>query len=57
MGAASQLRMDHEIGSITPGKRADLVALDTDPFVAGAEGLRDINVLSTVLGGEHHPVG
>ena len=57
LGAAHQLRMDHEIGSITPGKRADFVALDADPFVVGAEGLRDIGVLGTVLAGEHHPVG
>lgn len=57
MGAAHQLRMDHEIGSITPGKRADLVALDADPFEVGAEGLRDIGVVGTVLGGSHHAVG
>jgi len=57
MGAAYQLRMDDEIGSIAPGKRADFVALDADPFEVGAEGLRDINVRGTVVGGEHHPVG
>ena len=57
LGAAHQLRMDDEIGSITPGKRADLVALDADPFAVGAAGLRDIGVLGTVLGGQHHPVG
>lgn len=57
LGAAHQLRMDDEIGSITPGKRADLVALDADPFAVGAAGLRDIGVLGTVLGGRHHPVG
>ncbi len=57
MGAAHQLRMDEEIGSITPGKRADFVALDADPFDVGAEGLRDIDVLGTVVGGRHHPAG
>lgn len=57
MGAAHQLRMEHEVGSITPGKRADFVALDADPFEVGAAGLRDIGVLGTVLGGRHHPVG
>jgi predicted amidohydrolase YtcJ len=56
LGAAHQLRMDDEIGSITPGKWADFVALDADPFQVGAEGLRDINVLATVLGGQHHPI-
>ena len=57
LGAAHQLRMDDEIGSITPGKRADFVALDADPFEVGAAGLRDIGVIGTVLGGRHHPVG
>jgi len=57
LGAAYQLRMDDEIGSITPGKRADFVALDADPFAVGAEGLREIAVLGTVLGGTHQPVG
>jgi predicted amidohydrolase YtcJ len=57
MGAAYQLRMDDEVGSISPGKRADFVALDADPFVVGAEGLRDINVLSTMLDGVDQPVG
>ncbi|MEZ5245869.1 MAG: amidohydrolase [Acidimicrobiales bacterium] len=57
MGAAHQLRMDDEVGSITPGKRADFVALDADPFEVGAADLRDIGVLGTVLDGRHHPVG
>ena len=57
LGAAHQLRMEHEIGSISPGKRADFVALDHDPFEVGAEGLRDIGVVGTVLGGQHHSVG
>jgi hypothetical protein len=56
MGAAHQLRMDGEIGSITPGKRADLAVLGQDPFDVGPEDLRDVPVLGTVLGGDHHPV-
>ncbi|MDG2028603.1 MAG: amidohydrolase [Acidimicrobiales bacterium] len=57
LGAAHQLRMEHEVGSITPGKRADLVVLDADPHDVGASGLRGLGVVATVLGGEHHPVG
>lgn len=57
LGAAHQLRMDDEIGSISVGKRADLVALDADPYEVGAAGLRDIGVVATVLDGEHQPVG
>ncbi len=57
LGAAHQLRMDDEIGSITPGKRADFAVLDADPVDVGAGGLRDIGVHGTVLGGVHHPAG
>ncbi len=57
LGAAYQLRMDDEIGSITPGKRADLVVLGEDPFAVAPEALRDVPVLGTVLGGRHQPVG
>ena len=49
--AAYQLRMDHEIGSIEAGKRADLVALDSDPTTADPMTLRDIGVISTMVGG------
>jgi predicted amidohydrolase YtcJ len=57
MGAAYQLRMDNEVGSISAGKWADFAVLDEDPFVVGADGLRDIGVQATVLGGRHFPVG
>lgn len=56
MGAAHQLRMDDEVGSITPGKRADLAVLADDPLTVDPGSLRDIAVLGTVLGGLHHPV-
>ena len=51
MGAAWTLRMDHEIGSIEVGKRADLVVLERDPLSCPATELRDIAVQATVLGG------
>ena len=57
MGAAYQLRMDDEIGSITPGKRADFAVLGEDPLAIAPEALRDVPVLGTVLGGQHQPVG
>lgn len=40
-----------EIGSITCGKHADFAVLDRDPLAAGQEGLKDAQVLGTVLGG------
>lgn len=51
--SAYQLFSDHEIGSITPGKYADLVVLARSPLDAdlSAGSIADIPVLETVLGG------
>lgn len=49
--AAHQLHMDHEIGTLEAGKRADMVALAQDPFEADPAELRDIAIRGTVLGG------
>ena len=57
LGAAYQLKMDDEIGSLAPGKRADMVVLDADPFDVDPVELRDVPVAGTVLGGTHHPGG
>ena len=51
LGAAYSMHLDSEIGSIETGKRADFAVLDSDPVEVGAEGLRDVKVLGTVLGG------
>lgn len=50
--SAYTMAWEDEIGSIEPGKRADLVALDTDYLDCPAEALRDIEVELTVVGGE-----
>jgi predicted amidohydrolase YtcJ len=55
VGAAYQLKMDHEIGTIAPGKRADLVVLGADPLVVDPTELRDIPVRGTMLGGRWSP--
>ena len=51
MGAAFTLRLDQEIGSIEVGKRADFCVVDRDPLASAPEGLRDVRVLGTVIGG------
>jgi hypothetical protein len=51
LGAAYTLRLDHEIGSIEVGKRADLAVLADDPLTMPAEALKDVRVLGTMVGG------
>lgn len=52
LGAAWSLKLDHEIGSIETGKRADFAVLDDDPLAVPPESLKDIGVWGTVLGGK-----
>ena len=47
--AAWQVFLDNEIGSIEPGKRADLVVLSDNPLTAA--NLRTIKVDRTVIDG------
>ena len=53
IGAAFTLKLDHEIGSIEVGKKADFAVLAEDPLEVDADRLRDIEVLGTVMGGRH----
>jgi len=39
-------------GSLEPGKLADLVVVDRDPFSVPATAIKDLKVLMTILGGE-----
>lgn len=54
IGAAYQLKLDDELGSIAPGKRADFAVLTEDPFAVDPTELRDVGVAGTVLGGTLH---
>ncbi len=49
--AAYQMHMDHEIGSLEAGKRADMAILDDDPLAVDVMAIRDIGVQGTILGG------
>jgi predicted amidohydrolase YtcJ len=44
-------------GTLVPGRYADLVVLDRDPYACEAEELRDVRVVATMLGGRwtHNP--
>ncbi len=54
--AAHALGMDHEIGSIVAGKKADFTVLEQDPEASGVMGLKDLKVWGTVFEGSVHPV-
>jgi len=55
LGAAWQLKLDHEIGSIEAGKLADFAVLAEDPYEVDPVRLKDIEVWGTVLGGVPSP--
>lgn len=49
--AAYALRMEDRIGSLTPGKLADVVVLDHDLDAVGTDRLADVDAWLTMLGG------
>jgi len=52
MGSAYAEFQEHQKGSITPGKLADMVLLSGDIFSIPPEKLRDVKVLKTIVGGK-----
>ncbi|WP_282121234.1 amidohydrolase [Ruegeria atlantica] len=54
--AAYALRLSDEIGSIEPGKRANLTILDENPLSVDPAMIRDISVWGTVMEGRVLPV-
>ena len=49
--------MEHEVGSLTPGKRADLVVLENDLFEVGQYDIGRIDVALTMMDGRVTHVG
>jgi hypothetical protein len=52
MGSARALGCEHEAGSITPGKQADLVLLTHDPVAHDCERIAEIGITETWVAGE-----
>ncbi|WP_339408963.1 amidohydrolase [Pseudomonas sp. EA_35y_Pfl2_R5] len=52
INAAKALRLDSQIGSLAPGKQADLIVLDRDVFKVSDEELFDTQVLRTFFAGK-----
>ncbi|WP_076999046.1 amidohydrolase [Variovorax sp. KK3] len=57
LGAAWTLKLDHEVGSIECGKRADFCVLDDDPLAIDPMKLKDVRVWGTVLSGRVFEAG
>lgn len=51
LGPAHTLKLDHEIGSIECGKRADFCIMEDDPLTVDPAALKDVRVWGTVLSG------
>jgi len=51
MGSAYALFREHEIGSLEPGKLADMVILSDNPLQVPAQALKDLRVLMTMIDG------
>jgi len=54
LDAAWALRVEHEVGSIAAGKRADFCVLADDPFEMGPERLKDVRIAGTMFEGQKH---
>jgi predicted amidohydrolase YtcJ len=52
MGSAYAEFQENEKGSITPGKLADMVLLSGDIFSIPTESIREVRVLTTIVGGK-----
>lgn len=52
LNAAKALRLDRQIGSLAPGKQADLIILDRDVFKVSDDELFDTQVLKTFFAGK-----
>jgi hypothetical protein len=55
--AAYSLKLEDEIGTISPGKRANLTILDANPLTVDATEIRNIGVWGTVMEGRKLPAG
>lgn len=50
--AAKVIGMDHMVGSVASGKRADFVVLDSDPYKSGAARLNQVKVKAVIFEGQ-----
>lgn len=51
INGAWALKMDHELGSVEPGKRADLIVVRGDPLTCAEDEIKDLKIDLTLLDG------
>lgn len=56
LDAAYSLQLEDEIGSISPGKRANFTILEENPFTVNAAEIKNIGIWGTVLEGRLQPL-
>ena len=56
INAARVIGLDHEIGSIRAGKKADFAVLAEDPLTIDPMAIKDIDILATVFEGKVFPI-
>ena len=54
LGAAFTLKIDHEVGSLETGKKADCCILEEDPFNVEEPKFKDQKIVGTIKGGKPH---
>jgi predicted amidohydrolase YtcJ len=54
--AARSIQLEHRIGTVAPGKDANLTILDQSPWAVPADQLREIKIWGTMLEGRLQPV-
>ena len=54
LGAAFTLKIDHEVGSLETGKKADCCVLEEDPFDIDEIRFKDQKILGTIKSGKPH---
>jgi predicted amidohydrolase YtcJ len=52
MGSAYAEFSENQKGSLTPGKLADIVVLDSDLFATAPDKIQDARVVTTIVGGK-----
>jgi predicted amidohydrolase YtcJ len=56
LDAAYSLRLENEVGSISPGKRANFTVLEASPYRVEPATIKDIEIWGTVLEGRLQPI-